>query len=44
MTGAAEFTELESSVVRTILVRRITQGPFPAVAAGAPFSNRISYR
>jgi len=43
MTGAAEFAELESSVVRTILVRRITLGPFSAVAADVLFSNRISY-
>jgi hypothetical protein len=43
MTGAAEFTELESSVVRTILVRRITQGLLSAVGA-VLISNRIGYR
>jgi len=42
MTGAGEFTELESSVVRTILVRRIALGPFSAVAV-VLLSNRISY-
>jgi hypothetical protein len=42
MTGAAEFAELESSVVRAILVRRITLGPFSAVAA-VLISNRIGY-
>ncbi len=44
MDGAAEFAELKSSVLRTILVRRITLGVFSAVALVVLFGSRLSYK
>ncbi len=39
----ADFNELKSGVIRTILIRRITLGIFTAVALAVVFLSRISY-
>lgn len=44
MNRAAEFAELKSGVLRTILVRRVTLGVFSAVALVVLFGSHLSYK
>jgi signal transduction histidine kinase len=44
MYGVGEFAELRSSILRTILVRRITLGVFSAVAVIVLFGSHLSYK
>ena len=44
MSGVGEFAELKSSILRTILVRRITLGVFSAVAVVVLFASHLSYK
>ena len=44
MNGVGEFAELRSSILRTILVRRVTLGIFSAVAVVVLFASHLSYK